>query len=64
MDYNQVMQEMRNHALKCTDEINKHDTVHVVSHIDADGLTSAGIICKALQRRGIDFSTRFLKQLD
>jgi RecJ-like exonuclease len=64
MDYNQVMQEMRNHAVKCVEEITKHDTVHVVSHIDADGLTSAGIICKALQRRGINYSTRFLKQLD
>ncbi|MDO9099042.1 MAG: DHH family phosphoesterase [Candidatus Methanoperedens sp.] len=36
----------------------------VVSHIDADGLTSAAIMGKALERKGIEYKTRFVKQLD
>jgi len=58
------MQQMRKHAAQCAVEIKKHSCVHVVSHIDADGLTSAGIICSALERAGMEYSTRFVKQLD
>jgi RecJ-like exonuclease len=32
----------------------KNDTVHLVSHLDADGISSAGIISKTLDREGID----------
>lgn len=55
---------MKEHARECNTEIQKHESVYVVSHIDADGLTSAGIICKALQRAGINYEMRFVKQLD
>lgn len=44
--------------------IKKQKEVLIVSHIDADGLTSAGIICKALDRINIDYTPIFLKQLD
>ena len=60
----EIMQQMRGNAQKCAQEITRHSCVHVVSHIDADGLTSAGIICSALERAGIEYSTRFVKQLD
>ncbi len=35
--------------------IEKRDYVRIISHYDADGITSAGIICNALLRRGTDF---------
>ena len=60
----ETMEQMRARAAQCADEIKKHSSVHVVSHIDADGLTSAGIICTALDRMGTEYSTRFVKQLD
>ncbi len=44
--------------------IKKSDELLVVSHIDADGLTSAGIICTALKRLGKGYDTRFVKKLD
>lgn len=51
-------------AQECADFIKKHSSAFVVSHIDADGLTSAAIIGKALERIGIDYDIRFVKQLD
>jgi RecJ-like exonuclease len=55
---------MRIRAKKCADTIKGKHEVKVVSHIDADGITSAAIICKALDRAGIENSISFLKQLD
>ncbi len=60
----ETMQALQKEAVKCADEIKKKKSVHVVSHIDADGLTSAGIICTALKRGNIEYTTRFVKQLD
>jgi len=36
----------------------------VVSHVDADGLTAAAIVCTALERCGLDFQPKFFRQLD
>ena len=58
------MEKIRKRAGKCAEAIKSQKSVHVVSHIDADGLSSAGIICTALERAGIEYSTRFVKQLD
>lgn len=58
------MENLRKRAESCAERIRTQKSVHVVSHIDADGLTSAGIICTALKRAGIEYSTRFVKQLD
>ncbi len=58
------LQQMRDCAKKCAETIQKISEVKVVSHIDADGITSAAIICKALDRAGIDNSVNFVKQLD
>ena len=60
----ETMHQMKERAAQCAEEIKKHSSIHVVSHIDADGLTSAAIICTALDRIGIGYSTRFVKQLD
>jgi RecJ-like exonuclease len=59
-----MLSEMRRHAQKCADAILSQREALVVSHIDADGLTSAAIICKALEQTDIDFNVRFIKQLD
>jgi len=40
------------------------DSIRVVSHLDADGLTSASIIGRALHRRGAEFRIRNVKQID
>ncbi len=51
-------------AEKCADRIRHNSECLVVSHIDADGLTAAGIICLALRRMGKSYDVRFLKKLD
>jgi RecJ-like exonuclease len=51
-------------AEKCAGLIRKSDELLVVSHIDADGLTSAAIVCTALGRLGKPYDVRFLKKLD
>jgi RecJ-like exonuclease len=49
---------------KAKGEISANEVIAVASHVDADGLTSSGIICTALERRGIEYKPRFFRQLD
>ncbi|WP_276280085.1 single-stranded-DNA-specific exonuclease RecJ [Halorussus caseinilyticus] len=51
-------------AAACADRLRDADEVLLASHIDADGLTSAAIASRALERAGIPFETVFSKQLD
>ncbi len=51
-------------AAKVLDEYDKETPVRVVSHLDADGLSSAGILGQALLRRGVPFKIRIEKSLD
>jgi len=55
-------------AAQATDLIKKHvenrSFIHVVSHLDADGLAAAGIIGKALARCDAAFRIRIQKWLD
>jgi single-stranded-DNA-specific exonuclease len=44
--------------------INAGELIRVSSHIDADGLSAAGIICSALSRLKARFHLRILRQLD
>ena len=46
------------------EEIKKKKNLLVVSHVDADGLTAAAIVCTALERCGLDFQPKFFRQLD
>ncbi len=46
------------------DLIRKHDYARIISHNDADGLTSAGIVCHALNRAGIGFHVTISSRLD
>ncbi len=51
-------------AREIAEKIREVDEVIVVSHIDADGITSGSIAAKALQRLGKEFRVDFVKQLD
>ncbi len=46
------------------EKIRRQKEILVVSHVDADGLTAAGIICIALERQNIDYKPLFFRQLD
>ncbi|WP_406659962.1 DHH family phosphoesterase [Methanolobus sp. ZRKC3] len=59
-----VMDKMLQQARKCAEEIKRYREVQLVSHIDADGITSGAIIAKSLQRAGIEYDMQFVKQLD
>lgn len=45
-------------------EKSKNKKVIVISHFDADGISSAGIMVQALKREDIDFSLKIIKRLD
>jgi len=44
--------------------IRSSEEVTIISHIDADGITSEAILAQALIREGIHVSTTFVRQLD
>lgn len=50
-------------AKRAANALLEADSVLVASHIDADGLTSAAVAVKMLQRAEIDYDTVFFKQL-
>lgn len=58
------MIQMAQRARKCAEEIKKHKEVQLVSHIDADGISSAAIIARSMERAGIEYEMLFVKQLD
>ncbi|MEF8835396.1 MAG: recombinase RecJ, partial [Candidatus Thermoplasmatota archaeon] len=55
---------MKEKAKQLAQKIDSYDKIHVVSHIDADGITSASIAYKALERADKDVEVKFVKQLD
>ncbi|EMA42493.1 single-stranded-DNA-specific exonuclease RecJ [Halococcus saccharolyticus] len=56
--------ELADDARACADALVGADEVLVASHIDADGLTSAAVAARALERAEIPFEVVFEKQLD
>ncbi|RXK50483.1 single-stranded-DNA-specific exonuclease RecJ [Halorientalis pallida] len=58
------VQALEDRAVACADRLRSAERVLLASHIDADGLTSAGIAATALERAGIEFEVVFKKQLD
>ncbi len=51
-------------AQEIAEKIKKVDRVVVVSHIDADGITSGSIAARALERAEKEYRVDFIKQLD
>jgi len=56
--------ELEERAAACAERLLAAEEVLLVSHIDADGLTSAAVAATALGRAGIAFETVFKNQLD
>ncbi|MFC6864056.1 DHH family phosphoesterase [Halomicroarcula sp. GCM10025817] len=56
--------DLADRADACAQRLRSADRVLLASHIDADGLTSAGVATTALERAGIPVETVFKKQLD
>jgi len=42
----------------------KNKPIHIISHFDTDGITSAAIILKTLEKLGYQFTLKIIKQLD
>jgi RecJ-like exonuclease len=58
------MQKLIDISRNCALEIKKYSSALIVSHIDADGLASCAIMCRALELAGINFSHKIVKKLD
>ncbi|MFH1126599.1 MAG: DHH family phosphoesterase [archaeon] len=58
------MMKMKSDLLKVKDEILGFKEIMIVSHVDADGMTSAGITKMAFERLGIPASVHVIRQLD
>lgn len=58
------MERLLERARECAEALQKQDEVLVVSHVDADGLASAGLVCRALNKRNVGCQVRIIKQLD
>jgi RecJ-like exonuclease len=48
-------------AVKIITNFQKNTKIRVISHYDADGITSAAIICKTLYRAGFDFHATLMR---
>lgn len=57
------MQRLTELAKKAAEEIRKAERIEVVSHFDCDGIASAAIIKRALERAGKTFSMTIAKQI-
>ncbi len=53
--------ELSKNAADVLLSLNKDSRIRVVSHYDADGITSAGIICNAIYRAGYDFHASLMR---
>ncbi len=58
------MEEFKRQAISIASRIAGQDEVLIVTHIDADGITSGTIAHLALERLGIENRIKFVKQLD
>lgn len=58
------LEKLINLAKNAADKIRKHNFVRIVSHNDADGLSSAGIMAHALLRAGIRFQLSITGRVD
>ncbi|MDV0445108.1 hypothetical protein MmiAt1_06650 [Methanimicrococcus sp. At1] len=59
-----TFQKLSERAELCAAELRTADSVHLVSHIDADGITAGAIMCLSFERAGIDYTAEFVKKLD
>lgn len=55
---------MKKKAKQIAEKLLSYDDIKIISHIDADGITSGSIAYKALMRKGKDAEIDFIKQLE
>ena len=55
---------MLERAKNLADIISRSKEIHIVTHIDADGITAGAIASQTLKRMGKQYSIEFVKQLD
>ncbi len=63
-DVDKSLVELEALSKRVAEAISEHDTVRLISHNDADGLSAAGIMCNALYRKGIRFHTTIVSQFE
>jgi len=51
-------------AMELASILQDQDTVHIVTHIDADGLTAGAIASSCVNRLGLPYTIEFIKQID
>ena len=56
--------DLKERAKQIADKLLEESKVHIISHIDADGITSASIAFASLDRVGIEVDVEFIKQLE
>jgi single-stranded-DNA-specific exonuclease len=62
-EYSDFLAKVQDASSKLLNEICAHTMIHVVSHLDSDGLSAAGVICSAIRRAGGTLHLRILRQL-
>ena len=55
---------MKKKAKQIAEKLLSYEDIKIISHIDADGITSGSIAYKAMMRRGKDVEIDFIKQLE
>ncbi len=55
---------MKEKAAELADRLRSHESIKIISHIDADGITSGSIAYEALKRLDKDVKIEFIKQLE
>jgi len=63
-DLDRLLEIADSAAGRINDWIETNEPIFVTSHLDADGLSAAGIIASALTRRNTPFHLRIVRQLD
>ena len=51
-------------AQEIAEAIKNESEILIVGHADADGITATGILASALNREGINYEVKIIKQLD
>ncbi len=64
LSYIMALARMKERAKRIAQRLRDVDEVLIVSHIDADGITSASIAYEALRRMGKEVEVEFVKQLE
>ena len=64
MDENVLPSKLLNTLYQAADTIRGHDFIHIFSHNDADGVSSAGILACMLQRLGKEYQVSLLPVLN